>query len=552
MNIVRLLKDNRVVTKIRFYDINDMTTEYAVKNLMENKDLINEYFKKNEFKVTTIDEYIDYLYLRCMAQYEAIIPSIKEEIREEFCNQIAEIKDFFSKYQNRDLVLFLKDNYEQIFSEEYKGLFVKYDVIDYTIELLMRFYSKEEQIIKYIITNFSYKVYDNFDSFIKVFNNKENLIYYDILMSEELLKNDMTYRLNEIKKVLAILKKQSIDKYNEKIEIVLNLVKNENFNTNEAKVMYTYHVIKNMKKILAELEHKSFYEFEEELRKQEDILEKHLEKNGHSTKFEISIKPVVEIYEDEAKEWYQKSLIITHSLDKKNKPQLITNLEYSMKYFERSIIADLASTNHETNDIFTYSVINNLSISMMEGKYAINYMLLDDKRLNDLLSYIFAGVNKYFGYDSLYYNSEKFELDLNMLFNAILEFKSASNIKDDIKIKWLIYCIETQVCGIMEKILRNVFYEKTKEDKYINAKNATLGSLLASKEIVEVIGKNNCKCLEYYLLNCDGVGKNSRNDFSHYSDELYDKLIYDTILESLYLLLMISNILFIKSSKFRT
>lgn len=335
------------------------------------------------------------------------------------------------------------------------------------------------------------------------------------------------------------------------MEIIIKLVKDENFNTTETRVMHTYHIIKNMKKILAELEHKCFYEFEEELKKQEKILEEYLEKNGHSTKFEISIKPVVEIYEDDAKEWYQKSLVITHTLDKKNRSKLISNLEYSIKYFKRSTIADMVSTNHETNDMFTYSVINNLSISMMEGKYAINYMLLDDRRLNDLLSYIFAGVNKYLGYDSLYYDSEKFELDLNMLFNAILEFKSASSCKDDIKTKWLIYCIETQLCGIIEKILRNVFYEKTKEDKYINVKNATLGSLLESKEIVEVIGKNNCKCIQYYLLNCDGVGRNSRNDFSHYSDDLYDKLIYDTILESLYLLLMISNILFINSSKFR-
>lgn len=214
MNIVRLLKGNGVVTNIMFYGIEDMATGFEVKNLLENKDTINSYFKNFKYKITTLDEYIDYLYLRCMVRYEEIVPYVKEDIRSKFFDIITELKRVFLKYKNSDIALFLKNNYEKILSDEYEGLCIKYDVIDYTIDFLMQFYSEEEQIIKYIITNFSYKIYDNFDSFKKVFNNKENLIYYDILMSEELLKKDMIYRLNEIKKVLSTLKTQSIDKYN--------------------------------------------------------------------------------------------------------------------------------------------------------------------------------------------------------------------------------------------------------------------------------------------------------------------------------------------------
>ena len=36
MNIVRLLKDNGVTSKIRFYGINDMATGFEVKNLFCN------------------------------------------------------------------------------------------------------------------------------------------------------------------------------------------------------------------------------------------------------------------------------------------------------------------------------------------------------------------------------------------------------------------------------------------------------------------------------------------------------------------------------------
>lgn len=552
MNIVRLLKDNGVTSQIRFYGINDMATGFEVKNLLENKEIIDNYLKKIKCKITNLDEYIDYLYLRCMVHYDEIIPNVREDIREKFSNQITEMKEIFSKYQEKDLAMFVKNNYEEILNEEYKGLYLKQDVIDYTIEFLLKYCSKDNEIIKYIITNFSYKVYDNFDSFKKFFNKSENLEYYDLLMTEELLSKDMNYRLSEIKKALETLKIQNIDKYNEKVNKLVKLVKKECFDTNEEKVMTTYTKVENVKKVLADLQHKSYYEFEKELKRQAEILNEHLKKKGHSTKFEISIKPLVDIYEDDSKEWYQKSLMITHSPDKKAHLKLITNLEYTIKYFERSQILDHVSTNCPSDQEFTYSVINNLSISMMQGKYAINYMVHDNNRLNDLLSYIFAGVNTYFGDDSLYYSSERFEFDLNMLFNAIIDFKKASSDYDDIKTKWLVYSIQSLLCGIIEKTLRNVFYDKTKENKYVNSKNATLGSLVSSEEVIEVIGKNNCSCIEYYLLDRNGVGKNTRNDFSHYNDSLYDKLIYDTILESLYLLLTISNILLLASENYKT
>lgn len=548
MHIIKVLKDNNVISVIRYYGINDMATGFEVKNILENRELINNYLKTIKFTISNLDEYIDYLYLRCIVNYEEIIPYVREDIRDEFSDQIIKMKRIYSKYSEKDLALFVKNNYKKILSDEYKGLYIKHDIIDYTIEFLLKYCSKENEIIKYIITNFSYKVYDNFDSFKKIFNNSENLEYYDLLLTKELLVEDMTYRLTEIKNVLVTLKQQDIKKYNEKVDILIDIIKTENFNTSIDKVMDTYTIVENMKNVLADLQHKRYYEFERELKKQEEILNEYLKKYGNSTKFEISIKPVVEVYEDDSKEWYQKSLIITHSRDKKVKSKLISNLDYTIKYCEKSQIMDLASTNIPSNDKFTYSVINNLSISMMQGKYSMHYMLRDDNRLNDLLSYVFAGINTYFEENSLYYHAEHFELDLNMLFNALNEFKKASSDKDDIKTKWLVYSIETQLCGIIEKILRNVFYDKIKENKYVNSKSATLSNLLSSPELIDVIGKNNCDCIQYYLLDCNGIGKNLRNSFSHYNDMIYDKLIYDTILETLYLLLVISNTLLLVSN----
>lgn len=54
------------------------------------------------------------------------------------------------------------------------------------------------------------------------------------------------------------------------------------------------------------------------------------------------------------------------------------------------------------------------------------------------------------------------------------------------------------------------------------------------------------KNIRGYLLSHKGIGKNLRNDFAHYNEKIYDKLTYDTVLESLYFLILVSNSLLIK------
>lgn len=549
MNIIKLLNEHGITCTIMYYGLNDMATGFEVKNVLENSQIIDSYLKKIKCTISNLDEYIDYLYLKCMAKYDEVIPIVKEDSRDAFSKQIANIKKIYSKYTQKDLALFVKENYQKILNNKFGGLNIKHDVIDYTIEFIIKYCSKEKEIIKYVISNFSYKVYDNFDSFKKLFNNSDNLEYYDLLLTKELMKENFDYRLYEIANVLAALKLKDLNKYDDKVNILVDFVKSENFNTSIDKVMTTYTRIENMKKVLANLEHKSFYEFEKELNIQQKILDEYLKKYGQCTEYTINIKPIVELYEDKSKKWYQKSLIFTHTRDKEAKNGLISNLDYIIKYGEKSQLADLVSSNIPTDDKFTFSVTSNISLLMLKEKYLINYMIEDDNRLNDLISYIFLGVNNYFKKDSLYYNSKYFELDLNMLFNALKEFKQASKDKAELKMKWHVYSIGSQLNGIIEKILRNIYYDKTKENKYINSKNATLHNLISSKEVMEVLGQNNCDCLDYYLLNRNGVGENLRNIFAHYNEKMYDKLIYDTILELLYLLLLVSNALLASTIK---
>lgn len=549
MNIIKFLKDKGITSTIRYYGTADLATGFEVKNIVEKKDIINGYLEKIKPQITTIDEYIDYLYLRCEIQYEEVIPLVREDLRDEFTNQIIIFKEKYKGYQKKDLTLFVKENYKNILKNKYTDLYIEPDVVDFTVEILLNAYNSDtdDEIIEYIIENFSYLIYDNFDSCKKIFDNDKEHKFYEKLLEKKILEEDSQYRLDEICNVLQHLKKKNIDIYKDKLANLIKIIRKRTFNANVDNVINKYYELKNFTKKLKEFREKDYYIFEKELKKQEPLIDEYLKHHGKSIPFEINIKPIIDVLENDKKEWYTKSLSITHTTDKENTSQIISNLEYAYKYFARSKLTDFISTNKDTDDVFTFSVLNNLSLTMMCGKHVIFYIMNDDNKLNDLFAYILRDADIYFGQDCLYFNMETFEIDINMLFDAFKELRNAIEQNDDIKIKWKIYATEMLLCGIIEKLLRNIYYEKTKNEKFVSFDSLTIGSLIKTKELKSEMGEFNCLCLEYYLSKREGnIGNNNRNDFGHFNDNMYSKLTIDTVLEELYFLLTISNSLLVK------
>lgn len=549
MNVIKFLKDKGITSTIKYYGTDDLATGFEVRNIIEKRDIINSYLENIKPQITTIDEYIDYLYLKCEIKYEEVIPMVREDLRDDFTNQIMLFKNKYEQYKTSDLILFVKSNYKSIFENKYDDLYIGPDIIDFTAEILLNTYNpgKDDESIEYIIEKFSYLIYDNFDSCKKIFDNDKGHKFYKKLLSTEMLLEDSQYRLDDICKVLQHLTIKDIEIYKDKLHELITIIKNRTFNANVDNVMDKYFELKNFTKKLKEFKAKEYYVFEKELKNQEQLLNEYLKVHGQSIPFKINIKPIIDVLENNNEKWYTKSLSITHTTDKKDKSQIISNLEYAYKYFDRSALTDFVSTNKDTDNIFTFSVLNNLSLTMMYGKYTILYLLNDDNKLNDLFAYILMEADIYFGQDCLYFNMETFEIDINMLFDAFKELRDAEKCKDDIKVKWKIYATEMLLCGIIEKLLRNIYYEKTKNEKYVSFDSLTIGSLVKIKEVKNEIGEFNCQCLEYYLSKRAGnIGNNNRNDFGHFNDNMYSRLTLDTVLEELYFLLTIANSLLVK------
>ena len=546
-NIIKELKDRNITSQIRYYGTNDMATGFEIKNIVENYEVYDKLIDGIAPVINSVDDYVNYLYIKCLKDYKEVVPMVRDDLKEKMENIILKAEKKYEEYKKEDLPKFIAKNYKKILQEEYEELYIKHDIIDFTIEYMCKFCNKDSKAMEYIIKNYSYQIYDNFDSFKKCFDESKDLHYYDLLLDEEKLQKDTIYRLKEITKVLNFLKIRSVDMYNRKIDILIDLLRKETFDATIENIMNKFFRLEEFISVLEELKHPKCYEFKKELEKQSKIKDEYILKYGHEQGFTIDIKPIIEILEKEELEWYVKSLAMTHS--KKGK-QMISVFEDIMKKSSKKGIVDYVTSDIKTDETFTYSTINVLSITLMYGKYILNYMISDDNRLNDLLAYIIMGIENYFKDDEMYFNKEHFELDVNMVFDAIKELNVAYDQKNDIKIKRIIYGLEVQLCGIIEKILRTANKKIKQEQEYISFDSVQLNSLLKDEILAKELGKGNCQCIQYLLSRRDGkIGKNTRNDFDHYNDEIYDKLNYDTILETLYILLVISNTLLCKQKK---
>lgn len=154
--------------------------------------------------------------------------------------------------------------------------------------------------------------------------------------------------------------------------------------------------------------------------------------------------------------------MITHGRYNK---KMVSRLEFVLYKKREKNLIDLVLTNIPTNEYFTYSIQNKLSIMMMFGNLMIWYMLFEDDRFDDLMNYLFAGIANYTEKFSI--NISNIEDDFNMisftLKNLVNENKRKE--KDELIVQLWNYNAIHLIVGLFEKIIRELYYENVQMKK---------------------------------------------------------------------------------------
>lgn len=548
MNIVELLKKKNNPIRLLYFGKDDMVSGFQIKAIVENYEDVYNYYTNKEYKVSNVDDYIDYICIDTFSKLKEAIPIVREDLRMEAYANIENIKNIRKMYKTSDINKYIKSNYTIILSREYlkEHELNAYEIVEYSLDYIKSNFQSFKtclELYEYIVENYAYKIFYELDDYRDIFTRYPRL--EEILFSKKIIEGQMATKVESLKDALKMIKKGNVQLYNQSIKTISNMVKNRSFNADDEKIMYTYNDVRETKQLFEDLgENVLLDEFNKELKKQEIILNKYILKNGHHMKYEINVKEVLKALEDTKVKWEVKSLMITHT--RKNK-KMYSRIQDSIENETKSSILDIiASTNIDVNDYFTYSIQNHLSITIMLGKIMIKYMLSDDDRMKELLNYMFAGVVNYIDKNSI--DIPNIEDDFNMLSfslkNLLVELQKEE--KDLLVCEYWSYSVLNLSIGIIEKTLREICYNFIIVNKYIPYKNLTIDNILSLPETEKFMGQANIRTIRYYLTSYNSVGKNLRNDICHHNNNLKDICNFDNVLTVIYLLLTISNELLLK------
>ena len=481
MNIVELLKAKEITVTLLYYGKNDMASGFQVKTLVDNFDVINNYYRNNTLKVDNLDDYIDYIFIDTFSQLKEILPMVRDDLKKKVSTAIDDIIAVKEGYKRRDINKYIKNNYEIILSrEELKQYELRaYEIIEYSLNYIksnFQYFKENYELYKYTVENYAYKIFYNFNDYRDIFMKYPEL--NDVLFSKQIIEGQMATKIRDLKDALKMIKKQNNNLYMDSVKIVYNMIKNRSFNTDIEKVMYTYDDIKETMRLFEALGENALYdEFNEELKKQDIILNDYIVKNGYHSKYEININDLVKVFEDEKLSWEIKSLMITHT---RRNNKMCSRIQYAIESEVQSQLIDkISSTNIDVNDYFTYTVQNHLSITMILAKLMINYMLSDHYRFKELVNYMFAGIANYIEQNNI--DIPNIDDDFNKLNYSLknLIIENQREERDNLVCEYWNYNVLHLTIGIIEKVLREICYKFIIVNKYIPYKNLTIDNILS-------------------------------------------------------------------------
>lgn len=538
MNILDSLEENNITDNLIYYGINDMSSGFHLSALLNGLDIIRAYYTETMHtnKDITYDDYIDFIYLETLKKLEELRPYINDAVKEKYENAINIIKGIKNNSKSQ-INKFIKKNYESIFNKENKKHYIS-EVKEYTLNYIKSNYQIFKQninIYSFIFDKISYDVFYDFSFYKKVLENNPETC--NILFSINNVIEQLLYNPEDLLEPLLYLKKKDNNLFLNVTNKIMEYTKKNFFNATADNVMNKYFKLKKIFNLFKELKISDARILEDEIKIQQSILDDYATKHAKKIRYPISFQEINNFLNDDKIEWYNKSLKLTH--ERKNGKLIPIISDYKK---EKSFM-DHVTTDRNIDDEFTYNAQSFLEIAMNLEKIIILEMI-NDSNLK-ACDFIYLGIKSYCEKNNI--KAYEFNADFEILKNGILEY---NKYKDNIYLsKIILIGLIKVVIGLIEKYLRAIYIFVIKSDEYFDSKYCTLERMLNDEDLIKYFNNNLLKVIEFYLTkrNETHVGKNIRNDFAHYNDNIWQLVNEDTFLTVLTLLLNLSNDLLIKA-----
>jgi len=157
MNVIEKLEANGINIGIKYYGLDDLSTGITVKYLLDGKKIIlNCYRDKN---IISIDDYINYVFINFIMNFEEVISYVKENKQQEFKEFLKRCQSIYKKYEIEEVIKYLKKSYKNVYDYDVldKNTCFVLDLKNYTsVFIAEHFSSFNEDVITYIINEETY------------------------------------------------------------------------------------------------------------------------------------------------------------------------------------------------------------------------------------------------------------------------------------------------------------------------------------------------------------------------------------------------------------
>lgn len=546
MNIIEFLKGKtESYFHLKYYGLEDMATSITLGSLVEEIETIKEYTETIDYRIATIDNYIDFIFFSVASRYEETIDKIVPEKKETVCLVIEFLKETKSKYNIGDVVKFIEVNYKEIIDYEdldETKLHIKYDMREFTIEFAFSHLTptlKEKNYFDYLLEKDLYFAFDNIDKYIAI-NDK----YLEIILSKENLEKLFRLRSDDIfDYVLQLhISNKSSNKYKNILDDIINNIYNYvdiELNNSDTHIYSKYLIYDKAIRFFEKLDDSRWIILKQ---KEKDLVkerEDELEKNGIKHSFELSSAEYVKHFMDnEQYDYDSRFYFLTHGINTSKKAY--SCFEKINIDFKPNITDTLASIPETDNYYYSSRLFTN-DLFLMQGW--INLTSWFDKKHNNALWDTIVRIIKAI-YDKIeyQYSFDEIEKDVQYLKTSFNKCE-AIDASDESGKSFLSFSTVSYILLNIEKLLRNIYRSYNSSCPFSKIQ---MGALFRDKEHIEkLLGYHTQKAFQYYLSkNENSIGKNLRNKMMHYYDIEIDAFTMNDVLKYLYMYILLCNSLY--------
>lgn len=515
----------------QIYDLYDMANSMELKQVLDNNDGLKTYFEKYDFsKDYNLDTIADYFLVKKIIDLKKLYPYATDEYKEKI--RLLDYYDsILKKFEEKRIIDFYKKFDFNIPDGYYDLIFVIYADLPTRLNAL-----NEETYIKAFSVS-PYLILGYYSAYKKVLLKYKKL--YFVLFSDDRINSFMESfdsRFVEIATNIgkdknffdAELKNKIINKF---VDLADKIIAN----TDEKKALHYQIMYKSILAFFKAISYPEYEKYQSAKSTVDALTDKWLQEKGQTFSYKIPYKEIKANLDNDKIDPVQKQITLTHYSYNRN----IEHFCVPAMTKKQDALFDLVSTPNDSNDHFSLSVIQGISIAHQIYSIVFQIYLGDERHRanyfevqNGFIDYIFEALGLSFGQieSQLSLLNDKIEKYVKLWKNKDLSLEDKEQAKD---CGW-------KVMQFIETLLRTIFIAIKRERKeFCDKDKLALGVLLDYHDPKNAFkGIFSDQLMQYinYMLTTDKdekgqtVGLNLRNNVAHNNQSVEDYNIGETLL----------------------